>query len=141
MFFANCGYACPVLVNDMQRLRTSLPAEVRAKARFVLVSFDTARDTPEALHAFFLDPTHVRPLFPETLTILLESLHFVALKTHFLNPQPRQTEDSERRPQDFADYLLVAIKDGDLEPKTSNDKQPGRLGQPHKPAPTAPPSA
>jgi len=107
----------------------------------VLVAETPNPHSPEALHAFFLDPTHVRPLFPETLTILLESLHFVALKTHFLNPQPRQTEDSERRPQDFADYLLVAIKDGDLEPKTSNDKQPGRLGQPHKPVPTAPPSA
>jgi len=107
----------------------------------VLVAETPNPHSPEALHAFFLDPTHVRPLFPETLTILLESLHFVALKTYFLNPQPRQTEDSERRPQDFADYLLVAIKDGDLEPQTSNDKQPGRLGQPHKPAPTAPPSA
>ena len=52
MFFASCGYACPVLVSDMQRLRNSLPAEVRAKARFVIVSFDAARDTPAALKAF-----------------------------------------------------------------------------------------
>ena len=52
MFFASCGYACPVLVNDMQRLRAALPAEVRAAARFLLVSFDTARDTPPALKAF-----------------------------------------------------------------------------------------
>ena len=52
MFFASCGYACPVLVNDMQRLRATLPAAVRAKTRFVLVSFDTVRDTPPALRAF-----------------------------------------------------------------------------------------
>lgn len=52
MFFASCNYACPVLVNDMQRLRDALPAEARAKAKFVLVSFDTARDTPVALKAF-----------------------------------------------------------------------------------------
>lgn len=52
MFFASCGYACPVLVSDMQRLRELLPAEVRDEARFVLVSFDTERDTPEALRAF-----------------------------------------------------------------------------------------
>lgn len=52
MFFANCEYACPVLVNDMRRLRDLLPAEVRAKARFVLVSFDPVRDTPEALKAY-----------------------------------------------------------------------------------------
>jgi protein SCO1/2 len=52
MFFASCGYACPVLVSDMQRLRGLLPPQVREKAQFVLVSFDTVRDTPEALKAF-----------------------------------------------------------------------------------------
>lgn len=52
MFFAQCEYACPMLVHDMQRLRAALPAEVRAQAQLVLVSFDTARDTPAALHAY-----------------------------------------------------------------------------------------
>lgn len=52
MFFASCEYACPVLVNDMQRLRAALPAEVREKTRFLLVSFDTARDTSAVLAAY-----------------------------------------------------------------------------------------
>ena len=52
MFFANCEYACPVIVSEMKRLGDTLPAEVRAKTHFVLVSFDTARDTPEALKAY-----------------------------------------------------------------------------------------
>lgn len=52
MFFASCSYACPILVNDMQRLRAALPAEARAETQFVLVSFDTARDTAAALHAY-----------------------------------------------------------------------------------------
>lgn len=52
MFFASCEYACPVLTSDMQRLRALLPAEVRESARFVLVSFDTARDVPAALNAY-----------------------------------------------------------------------------------------
>ncbi|HTO04527.1 MAG TPA: SCO family protein [Opitutus sp.] len=52
MFFASCTYACPLLVNDMQRLRELLPAEVRAQTQFVLVSFDTVRDTPAALKEF-----------------------------------------------------------------------------------------
>lgn len=52
MFFASCTYACPVLVSDMQRIRASLPEAVRAKAAFVLVSFDSARDTPVALKAY-----------------------------------------------------------------------------------------
>jgi len=49
MFFASCGYACPLLVSDMQAVRAKLPADIRERAVFVLVSFDVARDTPAAL--------------------------------------------------------------------------------------------
>jgi protein SCO1/2 len=52
MFFAQCEYACPILVRDMQKLRDTLPAEARAKTRFVLVSFDTKRDTVDALRTY-----------------------------------------------------------------------------------------
>ena len=52
MFFASCTYACPLLVNDMQRLRELLPDDVRAETQFVLVSFDTVRDTPATLKEF-----------------------------------------------------------------------------------------
>lgn len=49
MFFASCGYACPLLTTDMLAIQGRLPAELRRRAVFVLVSFDTARDTPKAL--------------------------------------------------------------------------------------------
>ncbi|AOS43323.1 SCO1/SenC [Lacunisphaera limnophila] len=49
MFFASCGYACPLLLTDMQAIRAKLPAAIRDRAAFVLVSFDTVRDTPAAL--------------------------------------------------------------------------------------------
>jgi protein SCO1/2 len=52
MIFAQCEYACPVLVNDLKRLRAALPPASRELARFALVSFDTARDTPAALRTF-----------------------------------------------------------------------------------------
>ena len=52
LFFASCEYACPILVAQMQRIREALPADVRDATQFVLVSFDAARDTPEALHAY-----------------------------------------------------------------------------------------
>ena len=52
MVFTSCEYACPVLVNDLKRLRAALPEAVRSKAQIVLVSFDTVRDTPAALRAF-----------------------------------------------------------------------------------------
>ncbi|MEO6001941.1 MAG: SCO family protein [Opitutus sp.] len=52
MFFAQCEYACPMIVSDMQRVRTALPAEVRANTAFLLVTFDSERDTVAALHAY-----------------------------------------------------------------------------------------
>ncbi|MFM7751148.1 MAG: SCO family protein [Opitutaceae bacterium] len=52
MFFASCEYACPVLVSDIQRLRTQLPPADAARTRVVLVTFDTERDTLAALRAF-----------------------------------------------------------------------------------------
>ncbi|HWA25528.1 MAG TPA: SCO family protein [Lacunisphaera sp.] len=52
MFFASCGYACPLLAADMAAIRAQLPAEVRARAAFVLVSFDSVRDTPAALKKY-----------------------------------------------------------------------------------------
>jgi protein SCO1/2 len=52
MFFAQCEYACPVLVHDLKRIRAALPEGVREKVQLVLVTFDTERDTPAALKAF-----------------------------------------------------------------------------------------
>ncbi len=52
LFFASCGYACPLTVSDMEAIAAKLPAELRARAVFVLVSFDSARDTPAALAAY-----------------------------------------------------------------------------------------
>jgi protein SCO1 len=52
MFFAQCEYACPVLVHDIRRLRAALPEELRDRAQLVLVTFDVARDTVAALHAY-----------------------------------------------------------------------------------------
>jgi len=49
MFFASCGFACPLTVTDMLAIQGRLPAELRSKAVFVLVSFDVARDNTEAL--------------------------------------------------------------------------------------------
>lgn len=49
LFFASCGYACPLTVTDMLAIQERLPAELRSQAMFVLVSFDPIRDTPEVL--------------------------------------------------------------------------------------------
>ena len=52
MFFASCQYACPILVHDLTRIEAALPAELRGQTGFTLVTFDTQRDTPEALAKF-----------------------------------------------------------------------------------------
>ncbi len=52
MFFTSCGYACPRIVADLGRIRQTLPPEARARARFVLVSFDDQRDTAAVLRAY-----------------------------------------------------------------------------------------
>ena len=52
MFFTNCVSACPVIVSNMLRVQEALPGKLRAKARFVLVSFDSERDTPAELRLY-----------------------------------------------------------------------------------------
>jgi protein SCO1/2 len=52
MFFTSCGKACPILVDQLRQLAESLPESLRAKAGFLLVSFDPERDTPEVLRAY-----------------------------------------------------------------------------------------
>lgn len=52
MFFASCGYACPLIVTDMQGIQAKLPEDIRDHAAFVLVSFDSQRDTPAALAGY-----------------------------------------------------------------------------------------
>jgi protein SCO1/2 len=52
MFFTSCGYACPRIVDDMKRIQETLTPGARARMRFVLVSFDSARDTVAVLRAY-----------------------------------------------------------------------------------------
>src|SRR5678815_4477194 len=52
MFFSSCQYACPLLVHDLKMIEAKLPETVRAHTGFVLISFDTAHDTPEVLRAY-----------------------------------------------------------------------------------------
>ena len=51
MVFTNCGYACPRLTSDMKNIAEKLKGN-RQKVNFVLVSFDSDRDTPPQLRKF-----------------------------------------------------------------------------------------
>lgn len=49
MFFANCEFACPILVHDIQRIREAMDPATRDAVDVVLISLDPKRDTPAAL--------------------------------------------------------------------------------------------
>lgn len=49
MFYSHFAYACPLTINDMKTIESSLPQDLKGKIRSVLVSFDPKRDTPTAL--------------------------------------------------------------------------------------------
>jgi len=90
----------------------------------VLIAETPNPHCPEALQAFFLDPTHIRPLFPEALIILLESLGFEQVQVHFLSPLREEKSDAPQRgPQDFADYLVVALKPPTKRLTTSSEEK------------------
>jgi protein SCO1 len=51
MIFTHCGYACPRLTSDMKGIADKLK-DNREKVNFILISFDTERDTPPQLEKF-----------------------------------------------------------------------------------------
>ncbi len=53
MFFASCTYVCPILVNDMKKIEKELIKEDELSSyKFLFVSIDPDRDTPEKLKEF-----------------------------------------------------------------------------------------
>lgn len=49
MFYGDCTTACPLLVKSAEDIEAALPESLRDVTRFVMVSFDTERDTPGRL--------------------------------------------------------------------------------------------
>ncbi len=52
MVFTSCGYSCPRMVDALKNIEKQVPATKKDDVVFVLVSFDSAKDTPEVLKAF-----------------------------------------------------------------------------------------
>jgi protein SCO1/2 len=52
MFYAQCTSVCPLLTMQLQRITQHLSRSEQLKLRVLMVSFDSARDTPELLRAF-----------------------------------------------------------------------------------------
>ena len=43
MFYANCGYVCPMLIEQVRRVESSLDDAERARLRVLMISIDTLR--------------------------------------------------------------------------------------------------
>lgn len=52
LIFTGCSNSCPVIVESMKRVESKIPANMRDKIGFVLVSLTPETDTPKALKKF-----------------------------------------------------------------------------------------
>ncbi len=51
MFFASCQATCPVIIDTLRSIEKQAGATASRELRVLLISFDSERDTPEALAA------------------------------------------------------------------------------------------
>jgi protein SCO1 len=52
MFYSRCTSVCPMLTHELQRFMSHLSARERAQVQILMVSFDSAGDSPATLTAF-----------------------------------------------------------------------------------------
>ena len=52
MFYASCQSVCPRIVSDMQLIAKKIAQKTGKPPKMVLVSFDTEKDSPEALKSY-----------------------------------------------------------------------------------------
>src|SRR5690606_23075047 len=51
MFYASCPMTCPLLIDTLHAIERALPAQRKSELRVLMISIDSARDTPEQLLA------------------------------------------------------------------------------------------
>ena len=82
----------------------------------VVIAETINSDSLSALRAFYLDPTHVRPVPPETLRFLAESAGFTEIRIEYRSPLPaaerlEEKSENEKRLNDLLygpqDYALI----------------------------------
>jgi len=66
MVYTSCIHTCPLIMADLKQIEGGLAEDVRDSVRFVLVSLDPERDTPEKLALFATDSR----LDPDRWTLL-----------------------------------------------------------------------
>ncbi|MDA0667651.1 MAG: SCO family protein [Planctomycetota bacterium] len=66
MVFTHCQYACPLILQDLRGIQAQIPKDKQSDIRWLLVSMDSDRDTPEVL----ADYAAKNDLDPDSWTLL-----------------------------------------------------------------------
>lgn len=104
MIFTHCRFACPRTMLDLKGIEAALPEAARARVRWLLVSFDDARDVPERLAEFARE----QGLDPARWTLLHGDADAVRLWAAALGVRYKQTPDGG-----FAHSNLITLLDGE----------------------------
>lgn len=54
MFYTSCKYICPLIIDSARGIDNALTHKEHARLRVLLISMDSARDTPAVLHSVML---------------------------------------------------------------------------------------
>lgn len=91
MFYAGCGYVCPLLIEQIRAIETQLDDEQKQRLRVLLISLDPKRDTPEALTKL----AHDRSLDLQRWTLARPEPGDLRKLSAVLGVQYRQLDDGE----------------------------------------------
>lgn len=53
--YTYCEHSCPLIIANLKQIERGIPTEQKPDARFLLISLDPARDSPEVLKRYMLD--------------------------------------------------------------------------------------
>lgn len=104
MFYSQCASVCPLLTMQVQRITGRLSSSEQRRIRVLLVSFDSTRDTPDALSAFAAE----HHITADTWTIARASASDVRLLAAALGIQYR-----ERADHTFNHSAIISLTDRD----------------------------
>ncbi len=102
MIFTHCRFACPRTMQDLQGIEAALPPALRARVRWLLVSFDAERDLPARLAEFARE----HELDPARWTLLHGDADAVRLWAAALGVRYKQALDGG-----FAHSNLITVLD------------------------------
>lgn len=106
MIFTHCEYACPRIVADIQAIETQIPLDKKSDVGFVLVTFDTERDTIQRLNEFYREMK-----LNENWLLLLGSEQQIRELSVLLNVQYEKQQDGNFS---HSNVITILNKDGEI---------------------------